>query len=58
MRKQTQQLIPILAHVLSPPAEQLSAEMRQQVVQLVKYLHKQQPALVQDNAVLMGAVRA
>jgi importin-4 len=38
MRQLTPQLMPILQKVLGPPEEQLSDDLRQQVVELVQYL--------------------
>ncbi|KAI9790991.1 MAG: hypothetical protein M1816_004558 [Peltula sp. TS41687] len=58
VRGQTARLVPILAQVLSPPMEQLVDQTRSEVVMLVKYLHKQQPALIQDKKVLMEVVNS
>lgn len=58
MRDLTQRLVPVLAQVLSPPEEQLTEEVREQLIELVKYLHKQQPELIQGHEALMLAVRA
>lgn len=58
MRELTPRLVPILEQVLGPPEEQLTDEVREQLIELVKYLHKQQPALIQDHEVLMSAVQA
>ncbi len=57
MLQQTQTLLPVLAEVLSPPTEQLKDDTRKQVVELVRFLHKQQPGLVDGNDVLMGVVQ-
>lgn len=38
----TQQILPVLQKVLSPPEEQLSDETRQKVIQLAQYLQSQQ----------------
>ncbi|KAI9834068.1 MAG: hypothetical protein M1819_003353 [Sarea resinae] len=53
----TQQLLGVFAQVLSPPEEQLSDEVRAQLIELVKYVHSKQPALVEGNEALMAAVR-
>ncbi|KAI9818800.1 MAG: hypothetical protein M1827_007620 [Pycnora praestabilis] len=57
VRGLTPRLIPAFARVLGPPNEQLNDESREQLVELVKYLHKQQPALIQGHEVLMAAIR-
>ena len=44
----TPQIIRALASVLAPPEDQLSEARRTEVVQLVKYLHQQQPGLLQE----------
>lgn len=54
----TQRLVPVLAHVLSPPEEQLTDDVREQLVELVRYLHKQQPALIQGHERLMSVVNS
>ena len=56
MRDLTPRLVPVLAHVLGPPEEQLTDDVREQLVKLVKYLHKQQPGLIQGHGFLMSVV--
>ena len=56
MLQQTPALIPVLAAVLSPPAEQLKDDTRAQLLELVRYLHKQQPGCVQDHEILRAVV--
>jgi hypothetical protein len=58
IQQMTPQLVPVLAAVLGPPEKQLSEERRQQVTELAKYLHQQQPALFQNHAVLLQIVNA
>ncbi|KAH0536924.1 hypothetical protein FGG08_006226 [Glutinoglossum americanum] len=55
-RALTTQLIPVFEKVLSPPQEQLPDETRAQLVELVRYLHKQEPALMAGSEVLMRVV--
>ena len=57
MRSQTQALIPALGKVLSPPTEQLSTETREQVIELVRYLHTHQPKVIEGEAVLMAVLQ-
>ncbi|KAL8982681.1 MAG: hypothetical protein Q9205_002886 [Flavoplaca limonia] len=52
----TPKLLPVLEHVLGPPEEQLDDETREQVVQLVKFLHGKQAQLVKKYPGLMAAV--
>ncbi|KAI4109865.1 MAG: hypothetical protein LQ339_001649 [Xanthoria mediterranea] len=52
----TPKILPILEHVLGPPEEQLDDETREQVVQLVKFLHGKQAQLVKKYPGLMAAV--
>ncbi|KZF21078.1 karyopherin Kap123 [Xylona heveae TC161] len=54
----TQQLLPVFAQVVSPPEEQLTEEIRSQLTELIKYLHKQQPALIDSNQVLAAVARS
>ena len=42
---------------MAPPTEQLMDETREQLTQLVKFIHSQQPALVEAHAVLTATVR-
>ncbi len=51
-------MLPILEQVLGPPEEQLDAETREQVVQLVKFLYGKQPQLVKKYSGLMAVVNA
>jgi hypothetical protein len=53
----TQKLVPVFAAVLSPPEEQLDDETREKVKEVVRYIAKQQPALVEGNEVLAGVIR-
>ncbi|KFY28297.1 hypothetical protein V493_02999 [Pseudogymnoascus sp. VKM F-4281 (FW-2241)] len=48
----TPQLVPVFAAVLGEPKEQLDEETRAKLVDTVKYIAKQQPALIQGHAVL------
>ncbi|KAL8669846.1 MAG: hypothetical protein Q9168_005586 [Polycauliona sp. 1 TL-2023] len=52
----TPKILPILEQVLGPPEEQLDDETREQVVQLVKFLHGKQAQLVKKYPGLMAAV--
>jgi hypothetical protein len=47
----------VFAKVLGPPEEQLDDETREKVKETVRYLAKEQPALVQGNEMLMGVLR-
>ena len=49
--------MPVFAKVLGPPEEQLDDETREKVKATVRYLAKDQLALVQGNEVLMGVLR-
>lgn len=53
----TPQLVPVFAQVLGEPKEQLDAETREKVIETVKYLAKQQPALMQGQDALLGVLR-
>ncbi|KAI4166509.1 MAG: hypothetical protein LQ343_007996 [Gyalolechia ehrenbergii] len=53
----TPQLLPILEKVLGPPMAQLDDKTREQVVEMVKFIHSKQPQMVQKYAGLMGVVR-
>ncbi len=48
--------MPALSAVLGEPRDQLTDERRQEVIQLVKYLHQQQPALLGQDKVLHEVV--
>ncbi|KFX85975.1 hypothetical protein V490_09290 [Pseudogymnoascus sp. VKM F-3557] len=48
----TPKLVPVFAAVLGEPKEQLDEETRAKLVETVKYIAKQQPALIQGHAVL------
>jgi importin-4 len=48
--------MPVFAEVLGPPEEQLDDETREKVKATVRYLAKEQLALVQGNEVLMGVL--
>ncbi|KAL8800553.1 MAG: hypothetical protein Q9182_005108 [Xanthomendoza sp. 2 TL-2023] len=52
----TPDLLPILEQVLGPPDEQLDDETREQVVQLVKFVHGKQAQLVRKYPGLMSVV--
>lgn len=51
----TAQFVPIIASVLSPPEEQLTPETRQNLIELVQFLHKQDQGLIRgyDNLVAL-----
>ena len=53
----TPRLVPILAHVMSPPEEQLQDETRHQLVQLVKFIYEKQASLIQPYQSLMAAMQ-
>ncbi|KAI9827662.1 MAG: hypothetical protein M1826_006225 [Phylliscum demangeonii] len=53
----TTSLVPVLAQVLAPPEEQLTAETRSEVLQLVRYLAERLPHLLQGNEALAGVMR-
>jgi hypothetical protein len=48
----TPKLIPVFAHVLGEPKEQLEDETRAKLIEAVRYLAKQQPALLQGQDAL------
>ena len=52
MKNATVDLMPSLSLVLGEPRLQLSEARRQDVIQLVKYLHEQQPSLLGIDEVL------
>ncbi|KAI9807591.1 MAG: hypothetical protein M1825_005531 [Sarcosagium campestre] len=54
IQRETENLIPALTQVLSPPTEQLSDETRAEVVELVKYIHNHQKALIESNELLLA----
>jgi hypothetical protein len=55
VRSQTPALIPIFASVLEDAEEQLpDAKTKEKLVELVKYLHKQNPAMLGDHQVLLA----
>lgn len=56
MLQQTPALLPALAQVLSPPTEQLKDGTRAQLLELVRYLHKQNPGLVARHESLRAVV--
>lgn len=53
----TPQLLPILEKVLGEPENQLNDETREQVVEMVKFIHGKQPQMVGKYAGLVAAVR-
>ncbi|KAL8704513.1 MAG: hypothetical protein Q9201_002322 [Fulgogasparrea decipioides] len=53
----TPQLLPILEQVLGPPEEQLNEKARQQVVEMVKFVHSKQPQMVRKYPGLVNIVR-
>ncbi|KAL8832945.1 MAG: hypothetical protein Q9170_004648, partial [Blastenia crenularia] len=53
----TPQLLPILEKVLGPPEEQLNEKTREQVVEMVKFIHSKQPQMVGKYSGLVGVVR-
>ena len=54
----TPQFLPVLAHVLSPPKEQLKDKTRVQLVQLVKFVASKQPEMVREYDVLRAVAEA
>ncbi|MCJ1377490.1 hypothetical protein MMC17_000585 [Xylographa soralifera] len=52
----TPQLLPIIAHVMGPPETQLTTTTREQLVQLVKFVHQNRPALIQQYPVLLQVI--
>ena len=52
----TQQFLPIIAAVLSPPEEQLTLETRRELIELVKFLFKTEPSILRgyDNLILLA----
>lgn len=52
----TQQLIPIFASVLSPPAEQLDDGTRAKIIEAVKFIASKNPSLVSGNEALVKAL--
>ncbi len=53
----TPQLLPVLAHVLSPPEDQLNDVTRLQIIHLVKFVASKHPELVQKYDVLAAAAQ-
>ncbi|KAL8925309.1 MAG: hypothetical protein Q9208_003599 [Pyrenodesmia sp. 3 TL-2023] len=53
----TPQLLPVLEKVLGEPENQLNDETREQVVQMVKFIHGKEPQMVGKYAGLVAAVR-
>ncbi|KAI9885589.1 MAG: hypothetical protein M1823_002598 [Watsoniomyces obsoletus] len=56
IRQFTPALMPALSSVLGEPRDQLTDERRGEVIQLVKYLHQQQPALLGQDKILHEVV--
>ena len=52
----TPQIIPVLAKVLGPPEEQLDDEIRESLVELVKYIHGKQAGLIEGHENLAAAI--
>ncbi len=53
----TPQLLPILEKVLGPPENQLNDETREQVLEMVKFVHGKQPRMVGKYPGLVAAAR-
>ncbi|KAL9022860.1 MAG: hypothetical protein Q9196_007499, partial [Gyalolechia fulgens] len=53
----TPQLLPILEMVLGPPVTQLDDKTREQVVEMVKFIHSKKPEMVRGYTGLMRAVK-
>ncbi|KAI5778145.1 armadillo-type protein [Geopyxis carbonaria] len=51
----TQQLVPVFSQVLSPPEDQLNANTRSQVIELVRFLAGKEPSLIQNYPNLVAA---
>ena len=56
VRQLTPQLVPVFEKVLSPTEEELDQETRGKLVELVRYIHKQEPGLVVGREGLMKAI--
>jgi len=56
MRGLTPQLVPVLAHVLGEPEDQVSDGMKEKLVELVKYLHSKQSSIVEGHPTLQALV--
>ncbi|MCJ1403220.1 hypothetical protein MMC11_006443 [Xylographa trunciseda] len=52
----TPRVLPIVAHVMGPPDTQLTATTREQLIQLVKFVYQNQPALVQQYPILLQVI--
>lgn len=52
----TPKVVPILAQVMGPPVDQLKEETREQLIQLIRFLHEKQPALVRAHESLRAVV--
>lgn len=53
----TPQLLPILEKVLAPPEAQLNDSTREQIVEMVKFIHTKQPQMVGKYPGLVAVVR-
>lgn len=52
----TPQLLPILEQVLGEPEEQLNEKTREQVLEMVRFIHGKQPVMVRKYPGLAAAV--
>lgn len=52
----TEKFIPVLAQVLGSPEEQVKESTREELVYLVRWVHEQEPALVENHESLKAAV--
>ena len=52
----TPKIVPILAQVMGPPADQLKEEVREQLTQLIRFLHEKQPALIRAHESLQAVL--
>lgn len=50
----TPQLVPVFAQVLGPPEDQLKDETREQLIELVRFVHSKRPELVERHEGLMA----
>ncbi|MCJ1477838.1 hypothetical protein MMC13_006511 [Lambiella insularis] len=54
----TPRLLPVLAHVMASPEDQLTDETRTQLTQLVKYVHHNQPTSLQQYPFLLEVAKS
>lgn len=54
----TPQLLHVLDQVMAPPYDQLNDATREQLVQLVRFVHEKHPALLGEHKTLTEVLRA